>query len=53
MPLGRCEAYFWMAGKGTEAEGAWHFLLHPSLPQRTNSEALFPYGLFIKEALFQ
>ena len=28
---GLCEAYFWMAGKGKEAESAWHFLLHPSL----------------------
>lgn len=25
-----CEAYFWMAGTGTEAERAWLFLLHPS-----------------------
>lgn len=27
-------------GKGKEAERAWHFLLHPSLPQRTNFEVL-------------
>ena len=27
-------------GKGTEAEGAWHFLLRPSLPQRTTFEVL-------------
>ncbi len=27
-------------GKGKEAESAWHFLLHPSLPQRTIFEVL-------------
>ena len=31
-------------GKGTEAEGAGHFLLRPSLPQRTNFEALVHTG---------
>ena len=40
-------------GKGQEAESAWHFLLHPSLSQRTNFEALAQHGVFIKKALFQ
>ncbi len=40
MRLGLCEAYFWMAGTGTEAERAWHFLLRPSLSWRTIFEAL-------------
>ena len=35
-------------GKGKESESAWHFLLHPSLSQRTNFEALAPYGIFKK-----
>ena len=30
MHLGLYEAYFWMAGTGTEAERTWRFLLHPS-----------------------
>ena len=30
--------------KGTEAEGAWHFLPHPNLPQRTNFEVLVHTG---------
>ena len=31
-------------GKGTKAEGAGYFLLRPSLPQRTNFEALVHTG---------
>ena len=50
---GPCEAYFWMAGKGKEAESAWHFLLHPSRSQRTNFEVLAQYEVFIKKDLFQ
>ena len=40
-------------GKGKEAERAWHFLLRPNFPQRTNFEALAQYGVFIKKDLFQ
>ena len=40
-------------GQGQEAESAGHFLLRPTLPQRTNFEVLARYGVFIKKALFQ
>ena len=40
---------FGWGGKGKEAESAWHFLLYPSFPQRTNFEALVQYGVFIKK----
>lgn len=39
-------------GKGQEAESAWHFLLHPSLPQRKNFEVLVRMR-DIKKDLFQ
>ena len=40
-------------GKEKEAESAGHFLLRPTLPQRTNFEVLTQHGVFIKKALFQ
>ena len=45
---GLCEAYFWRAGKGPEAEGAWHFLFYPSLLQQTIFEVVVQYEVFIK-----
>ena len=40
-------------GKGKESESAWHFLLHPSLSQRTNFEVLARYGFTKIKDLFQ